>query len=41
MSQIEIGNRIDKLMSVIPHCSTKAEAYEVQEEINGLEILLE
>ena len=41
MSQIKIKERIDKLMSVIPLCQSKADAYEIQEEILGLEILLQ
>tara|TARA_B100000767_G_C19248704_1_gene322272 strand:- start:255 stop:380 length:126 start_codon:yes stop_codon:yes gene_type:complete len=41
MSKIDIKKRIADLMSVIPHCQNRADAYEMQEEINGLEILLQ
>lgn len=41
MNKQEIKKRIDRLMSVIPHCQTKAEAYEIQEEILELENQLE
>jgi hypothetical protein len=37
MSQIEIKKEIADLMSVIPHCQTRAEALEIQEEILELE----
>ena len=40
MDKQEIKEEIDRLMSVIPHCQTKQEAYEVQEEIFKLESLL-
>jgi hypothetical protein len=41
MSQTNIKERIADLMSVIPHCQTKAEALEVQDEILELEQELE
>lgn len=37
--QIEIQDRIDKLMSVIPHCKTRKEAEGVQDEIYELELM--
>jgi hypothetical protein len=37
MSHTKIKEEIDGLMSVIPHCQTRAEALEIQEEILTLE----